>query len=79
MFRVNVYRLDHFLKVVNDCRGPVNLVHQDGRKEDINKQYGIQRELQRQYAGNNGRIKMSLEIPEAKDYLDVVYYSIGNC
>ncbi|WP_242952295.1 hypothetical protein [Anaerocolumna xylanovorans] len=64
------------MQVVNSCKDAVNIIQPDGRKEDINKKYDIQRGLQNRYHENRGRLPLSLDIPNSKDYLRIVYYSI---
>jgi len=68
-----------FLQMVNECGGAVNLLHPDGSKENINKQYGIQNELLQKYKENKNYLLLSLDIPTPKDYMSIVSYYTGNC
>lgn len=79
MLKLNVLNLERFLEVVNGCHSAINMVCADGRKENINKQDSIQRELQVRYDKNKGSLPITLEIPDYKDYLSIVYYYIGDC
>lgn len=69
----------NFLQKVNECNGLVNLLHPDGRKENINKQYGIQEELLQKYRENKNSLRLSLDLPNFKDYMSIVSYYAGDC
>ena len=79
MIKLNIFDMKRFLAAVNECNGAVNLLHPDGRKENINKQYGIQNELLQKHHSNKNSLKLSLDIPILKDYLHIVYFTIGDC
>jgi hypothetical protein len=49
MIKLNILDMDNFLQTVNACSDAVNLLYPDGRKENINKHYGLQNELLHQY------------------------------
>ena len=49
MMKLRILDMKEFLKAVNGCTGPVRIVDSDGRKENINKEYGIQAKLQAEY------------------------------
>jgi len=48
---------------------------------DIHKkqQYLIQNELLRRYKENKNRLSIALDVPNAKDYMSVVFYYAGDC
>ena len=79
MVKLNIINMTNFLDTVNECNGSVNLLHSDGRKENINKQYDIQKNLLQKYGRNNNYLKLSLDIPNRNDYLRIVYFTIGDC
>ena len=45
MLKLNILNMINFLKTVNECSGPVVLVSQDGRREDMNNQESLQERL----------------------------------
>jgi hypothetical protein len=79
MIKLNILNMKNFLQTVNECSGKVNLLHPDGRKENINKQYGIQNELLQKYRENKYCLPLSLDIPTPKDYISIVSYYAGDC
>ena len=60
------------------CSGAVNLLYPDGRKEDMNKQYGLQNQLLQKHRENKNHLQLSLDIPDSKDYMSVISYYVGN-
>lgn len=78
MVKLNILNLEEFLQVVNGCKGAVNIIQPDGQKEDINKRYDIQQGMWNRYRQNQGRLPLSLDIPNHRDYFSIVYYSIGD-
>ncbi len=79
MIRLNILNMKEFLQTVNACSGCVNVMSSDGRKEDINKQYAIQKELLEKYNENKNSLHLSLDIPNSTDYMNIVSYYIGDC
>lgn len=79
MVKINIIDMKSFLQTVNECSGAVNLLHPDGSKKNINKQYGIQNELLKAHRKNKDWLRLSLDIPVRKDYLRIVYFTIGDC
>jgi len=71
--------MKRFLQTVNECGGPVHLLHSNGRKENINKAYGIQNALLQKYRENKGYLQLSLDVPAHKDYMRIVCFTIGDC
>lgn len=59
--------------------GPVYIVDSDGRKENINKEYGIQVKLQAEYQRNRKILSLCLEVPTPEDYMSIVNYYVGDC
>lgn len=78
MVTLNIWNMKNFLQKVNMCSSEVNLLYPDGRKENINKQYGLQNRLLQQHRENNNHLQLSLDIPDSKDYISVVSYYVGN-
>lgn len=76
MIRLNILNMNEFLQTVNGC---VNVMSSDGRKEDINKQYAIQNELLKKYRENKNSLHLSLDIPNSTDYMNIVFYYLGDC
>lgn len=80
MIKLNILRnMYGFLQKVNECDGRVNLLHPDGRKENINKQYEVQSDLLQKYRDNKNCLKLSLDITNPKDYMRIIFYTIENC
>lgn len=79
MIKLNILNMKEFLQTVDGCEGPINLLHSNGRKENINKQSLIQSELVQKYRENKNYLKLSLDIPNSKDYMKIVFFSIGDC
>jgi len=78
MIKLDVFNMKNFLQTVNECSGAINLLYPDGRKENINKQYGVQNELLQKHRENKGFLRLSLDIPAYKDYMRLVYFTIGD-
>ena len=79
MIKLKIFNMEEFLKVVNECIGPVNLFFPGNEKTDISRNDAVQRELQRSHAANGRALSLRLEIPRAGDYMSIVYFSIGDC
>jgi len=80
VIKLNILKnMNGFLQAVNECDGPINLLGPDGRKENINQQYGIQNELLQKYIENKNYLQLSLDIPTPKDYMKIVFFAIGEC
>lgn len=79
MIELRILDMKEFLKTVNCCIGPVNVVGSDGRKENINKEYGIQARIQEKYQRNRNILRLCLEVPTPKDYFSIVNYYAGDC
>lgn len=79
MVKLNIINMNEFLKVVNGCTGAVTMICHDGKKVDINKAYGVQRNLQEDYKKNRGRLKLCLDIRTPRDYIDIICYYAGEC
>jgi hypothetical protein len=78
MVKLNIFNMKNFLETVNGCSGPVNLLCSNGRKENI-KEYGIQNGLLQKHKKNKGCLRLSLDMPNPKDYLRIVYFTVGDC
>lgn len=78
MVKLIVFNMDAFLQVVNQCNGSVYLLKKDGRRENINKDYDTQEYLRRKHQVNQDYSRLSLEIPDSKDYISIVSYNMGN-
>lgn len=79
MINLNILNMKNFLQTVNACSGMVNLLYPDGRKENINKQHEIQNELLQKYRENKNCLRLTLDIPNPKDYMSIVSYYAGDC
>lgn len=79
MVKFNILNMESFLQMVNACRGMVNLLYADGRKENINGQYEAQGRLLERFRENGNFLRIVLDIPDAGDYMNLVTYYIGNC
>lgn len=78
MVKLNILDMENFLEMVNTCRGAVNLLHSDGRKENINRQDKAQKELLLRFRENGDFLRISLDIPCAWDYMKLISYYAGN-
>ncbi|EGO65942.1 hypothetical protein [Acetonema longum] len=79
MVKLSVFNMKNFLQTVNECSGAVNLLHPDGKKENINKQYSLQNELLQKHREHKGCLRLSLDIQAYKDYMRIVYFTLGDC
>lgn len=77
MIKIDIMNMKSFLQTVNECGGAIYWRSPDGKKVDINKQYGIQYELMRVYANQGDFLRIALDIPNPSDYFRIVYYAIG--
>ena len=71
MLKLSIFNMKEFIKVVNECTGPVILV-QDERKLDLNKNDDAQCELQERYNENGNCLLLYLNVPNVKDYFNIV-------
>ena len=76
--KLNIFNINNFLKTVNECRGTINLLHQNKKRENINKQYSIQNELLKKHKNNKNFLELSLDIANLKDYMNIVLFTIGD-
>jgi len=79
IIKLNIYNIKDFFHTINECKDNINLLHPDGRKENIKQQYLIQNELLRRYKENKNRLSIALDVPNPKDYMSVVFYYAGDC
>ncbi|MBM6819689.1 ribonuclease HII [Clostridium saudiense] len=78
MLKLKIFKLNEFLQIVNECIGPVNIIHSDGKKKNINKSYSLQEELKRKYKKNKNCLCLELNIPIPQDYMNIVCFSISD-
>ena len=78
MLKLNILNMINFLKTVNECSGPVVLVSQDGRREDMNNQESLQERLLKNYKDNRRSLNMWIDVAEPADYLKIVCYYAGD-
>ena len=76
--KLSILNIDNFFKTINECRETINLLHQNKKFENINKQYNLQNELLKKYKENKNHLQLSLEIPNFKDYMNIVLFAIGD-
>ena len=76
--KLNIFNINNFFETVNECRGAINLLHQNKKRENINKQYSIQNELLKKHKNNKNFLELSLEIANLKDYMNIVLFTIGD-
>ncbi len=79
VMKLTILNLNNFLETVNACTGKVNMLCQDGKRVDINKEEAVQDGLRRQYQQNKNCLQVVLEIPNPKDYMSIVSYYAGDC
>lgn len=78
MIKVNIININEFLRTVNSCTGAVYMLTPGRGKEDINKEYGIQDCLRRQHRDNRQYLPLILDIPNYRDYLDIINFYAGD-
>ena len=79
MIKVNILNLSNFLKTINQCKGRVSMLVDDGSKVNITRQYSVQQDLSKQYEQNGKCLPLTLAFEEPKDYMAVVCYYAGDC
>lgn len=79
MIKLRILNMKEFLKTVNECTGPVYVIDSSGRKENMNRDYVVQRRIQESYRGNKNMVVLSLDIPVSGDYFRIVNYYAGDC
>ena len=78
MVKFNILSMKNFLNAVNACLGNVYIMSPDGRKVNINKEEAVQNDLWEQYRENKNYLRLSLEITDPKDYMNLVSSYVGN-
>lgn len=78
MIKLHIINMKNFLNAVNSCLGKVYLLSPDGEKVNICREETAQNNLWNQYRQNKNYLRLALEIPEPKDYMNVVLSYIGN-
>lgn len=79
MIKLRILNIKEFLKTVNECTGSVYVIDSSGRKENMNRDYVVQRRIQEAYRGNKNMVVLSLDIPVPGDYFRIVNYYAGDC
>lgn len=79
MIKLNILNMKKFLRTVNTCSGAVNLLSENGKKENINKQFDIQERLLQQFLQNKNSLSITLDIPAPSDFFSIVSYYAGDC
>lgn len=79
MIKLNVFNLEEFLQLMKECAGPVKMLCPDGSQQDITRQDQTQPELRRRHSDNRHCLELTLDIPNPRDYLKIVYFTIGDC
>lgn len=77
MVKLNISSIKDFLKTVNECNGPINLLSGDGKKEDLTAHVSKQHEMLQLYQKEKGFLRLTLEIPDPKDYMKLVLCSLS--
>ena len=79
MVKLNILNMKRFLETVNACTGRVNMLCGDGKKVNINRAERVQEGLRQEYGQNGNSLRITLEIPNPKDYMSIVSYYAGDC
>lgn len=79
MIKLTIFNMEEFLRNVNECTGPVNMICPDGRRQNISRQYELQYELRNKHRENRRCLELALEIPNPKDYMKLIFFTIGDC
>lgn len=77
MMKLRILNMNGFLDVVNACRGAVYVVAAGGQKRDIRGNAVFQRYLLGEHRRGGGSLCLTLDVPQPSDYMDVVYWYIG--
>ena len=78
IIKLNIFNMENFLKVINECNGVINLLTQNKERKNINKQYSIQDDLLEKYKKNKDFLHLSLDISNFKDYINIVFFTISD-
>lgn len=79
MIKLNILNMKNFLETVNACNDSIYQICPDGRKVDIHRQHNIQVGLLEKFRKQKNRLSLVLEIPNPKDYMNIVSYYAGDC
>ncbi len=73
MIKVRIFNARAFLDVVNHCKSAVYLIRENGGKVNLCHNPSLQEQL------NHAKspLKLSLEIPNPSDYMDIVLFTTG--
>lgn len=79
MITLNIFSMNEFLNEVNRCKGPVRLYSSDGKIMNIKQNSSAQEDLQQMHNAGGCRSRLQLEIPEKSDYMNIIFFSLGDC
>lgn len=77
MTRLTILNMHAFLQAVNECTGAVYHIDGNGSRTDLRTQPDLQADLRRSHATCRCYPKLTLEIPNPKDYMHLVLFTIG--
>ena len=78
IIKLNIFNMEKFLEMLNKCSGAINLLSKDKKRENINKQYVLQNKLLKEHKKNKDFLELSLDITNLKDYINIVFFTIGD-
>lgn len=79
MLKLNVLNVKRFWDTVNGCKDTIRLICEDGQKLELNKAYGLQKELSGKNTNPKDRMKVMLEIPDPTDFRRILAFCYGDC
>lgn len=79
MVKLNIININEFLKIVNQCEEPVLMYLEHGKKESICRNFAIQQDLLRKHKKNKNILPITLDIPNTKDYMRIIFFYLDDC
>ncbi len=79
MLILHILNMKNFLHTINECEDEVCLLHKDGSKQNITRQYFIQNDLLKQFHANKDYLTLKLLIKNPKDHFRISCYYCGDC
>lgn len=78
MIKLNILNMNNFLSAVNSCRDKVYMLCPDGSKVNINRQAELQNDLWNRYRQNRNYLQLTVQIPDHRDYMNLILSHVGN-
>lgn len=79
MFKLNIYNVNTFFDLVNECDGEVRLRDSSGIFKNINKEYNLQNKMLKDLDKVSDFHEFTVDVKDSKDYMKIIFHSISNC